>query len=461
AERVAVINLGCPKNLVDSEVMLGHLQQHGYDITADLDGADVVVVNTCGFLEASAQESVDTLLSVAQRKQAGSLRAVVAAGCLTQRYGSDSVSALPEVDGFLGVGQSHILPDVIEKVLRGERISRIQGPAAGFEGYGLRLQSTPSHTAYLKISEGCDRNCSFCVIPAIRGRMVSRPVAELVGEARVLASQGVRELILIGQDPTRYGADLGGNSLVPLLEALNGIEDLRWIRLMYLFPDRHAEQVLDAIVRLPRVAKYVDIPLQHVDPALLRSMNRPGSGDEYRALLARARAACPELAVRTSFIVGFPGETEAQFAALLQFVREGELDHVGVFAYSREVGSPAARLPEQASLRRKQNRLDRVMRLQQRVSRRRLRRRIGSRVEVLVEQVRGEIGLGRTAGQAPDVDGVTHLCLSAQTTTQPGDFVLAEVTGAREYDLEARVLELQYRAPRRAPELLRIGVKQK
>ncbi len=459
ADRVALINLGCPKNLVDSEVMLGHLQDRGYELTTDIADADVVVVNTCGFLEASAQESVDTLLAVSRRKRSGRLRGVVAAGCLTQRYGPDAAQALPEVDGFLGVGQAHALPDVVARVLAGERTSILAGPSAGFEGYGLRLQATPSYSAYLKISEGCDRKCAFCIIPAIRGPMVSRPADELVREAELLVARGARELILIGQDPTRYGADRGGHQLVELLHRLNDIPDLRWIRLMYLFPDRHAEAVLQAVVELPRVCKYVDMPLQHADAALLRTMNRPGSGDEYLGMIRRARARCPELAVRSTFIVGFPGETRRQYEVLLHFVRDAELDWVGVFPFSRESGTMAADMPRQVTQTAKHSRLDRLMRLQQELSRRRLQSRVGQRVEVLVTHVSGATGMGRTAFQAPEVDGVTHLTFASATNYRPGDFVLAEITGAQEYDLRARPLELLHRPPGRAPELLQIGVK--
>ena len=462
-ERVALINLGCPKNLVDAEVMLGHLRADGFELTADVNGADVVVVNTCGFLEASAQESVDTLLEVAQRKTEGSLRAVVAAGCMTQRYGEDVLEAMPEVDGFLGVGQGHHLPGVVRRVLAGERTSVLRGPAAGFEGYGLRVQATPSHTAYVKVSEGCDRKCAFCIIPQIRGGMESRSMDQIVREAEVLAAQGTREIILIGQDPTRYGVDLLGEDgrsshrLAELLARLNEVRDLRWIRVMYLFPDRHAEPVLEAVAALPKLCKYVDMPLQHASPEVLRAMNRPGGSQEYHRLLTKVREVCPEISLRSTFIVGFPGETEAHFQELCAFVKAAELDWVGVFRYSPEEGTPAATRP-QVSRAVSKRRYDRLMELQQEVSHRRLRRWVGQTVELLVESVEAGMGTGRTAGQAPEIDGETRLELSALPDTQAGDFLLAEVTGSGTYDLEARAVRLLHRPPRRNPNLIHIGV---
>jgi ribosomal protein S12 methylthiotransferase len=461
-EKVALINLGCPKNLVDSEVMLGHLRSNGYELIADVDEADVVVVNTCGFLQDAAQESVNTLLQAAERKKAGKLRAVVAAGCMTQRFGDDVAEAMPEVDGFLGVGQGHALPEVVRRVLDGERASVLSRPSAGFEGYGLRLQSTPSYTAYLKVSEGCDRKCAFCIIPQIRGGMVSRTLDAIVREAEVLAAQGTREVILIGQDPNRYGVDLreeGSGHLLPrLLERLNAIPALRWIRVMYLFPDRHVEPILDAIAALPKVCKYVDMPFQHTSRDIVRGMNRPGSGQEYLRMLEKLRRVCPEVSVRSTFIVGFPGETEAHFQELLDFARQAQLDWGGVFRYSVEEGTAAAELP-QVPRRVSKERYHRLMSLQQEISAERQRRWLGQEVEVLVETVHPVGATGRTQGQAPEIDGETHLDVTELESVRPGDFVLARVTGSSEYDLEARALRLLHRSPLRAPGLLQIGVR--
>jgi len=477
SEKVALINLGCPKNLVDSEVMLGHLRAQGFELTADVDLADVVVVNTCGFLQDAAQESINTLLAAAERKKAGKLRAVVAAGCMTQRYGADVAEAMPEVDGFLGVGQGHALPDVVRRVLDGERASVLTGPSAGFEGYGLRLQSTPSYTSYLKVSEGCDRKCAFCVIPQIRGEMVSRSLDAIVREAEVLVAQGTREVILIGQDPNRYGVDLvkgargsGPNpqSLTPgpsshllpeLLARLNDVRDLRWIRVMYLFPDRHVEPILEAIASLPKVCKYVDMPVQHTSPDIVRAMNRPGDGQEYLRRLEKLRRTCPDVSLRSTFIVGFPGETDGHFQDLMDFAHQAQFDWGGVFRYSPEDGSTAADMPGRVPNRVSKARYHQLMAVQQAISSERQRRWVGRQVEVLVERVQGENAVGRTQGQAPDVDGETHLDISVLPDARPGDFVLAEVTGSAEYDLKGRALEVLHRSPLRAPGLLQIGVR--
>jgi ribosomal protein S12 methylthiotransferase len=456
-ETVALINLGCPKNLVDAEVMLGHLKSQGYELTADVSEADVVVVNTCGFLQDAAQESVDTLLEAAERKKQGRLRAVVAAGCMTQRFGQDVAEALPEVDGFVGVGQAHSLPEVVRRVLAGERASILSGPSAGFEGYGLRLQATASHSAYLKVSEGCDRKCAFCIIPAIRGGMVSRSVEALAEEAEALVTSGTRELILIGQDPTRYGVDLGGHEMVRLLERLSGIRDLRWIRLMYLFPDRHVEAILEAVAALPKVCKYLDMPFQHASREILKAMNRPGSAAEYLRLLERVRAACPEIAVRSTFILGFPGETEAHFGELMDFVRAAELDWVGAFRYSPEEGTPAEQMTRQVSRSVAKRRSDALLALQQEITAARLARRVGGSVEVLVESIDGLRAGGRTQGQAPEIDGETRLDLTGLPGSRPGDFVRARVTGHTEYDLEARAEALLHRPPARQSDLIQIG----
>lgn len=445
AEKVALISLGCPKNLVDSEMMLGQLQLSGYELTTNADEADVIVVNTCGFLQAAAQESVDALLEAAERKKGGKCRAVIAAGCMTQRFGGEAAQAMPEVDGFIGVGQVLELPMVVDRALGGERTSLLRGPSAGFEGYGLRLRSTPAWTAYVKVSEGCDRHCAFCVIPQIRGPMVSRPMEAIVAEAEALAAEGTGEIILIGQDPNRYGVDLRqGHQLAALVRRLARIEALRWVRLMYLFPDRSLEPLIDVLAGEPRVCRYLDIPFQHAAPEMVRAMNRPGGAESYLEFLGRLRAACPDVSVRSTFIVGFPGETERHFEELLQFVREACLDWAGVFKYSREEGSPAASMPGQVPRRVAQERYDRLMRLQQEITAARNARWLGRAIDVLVEEVDGECvgapprATGRHEGQAPEIDGIVtlNLCdLAPAARPAPGQWVPVRVTGVEGYDL--------------------------
>jgi ribosomal protein S12 methylthiotransferase len=444
AEKVALISLGCPKNLVDSEMMLGHLQTDGYELTTDAADADVIVVNTCGFLGAAAQESIDALLEAAERKKGGRCRAVIAAGCMTQRFGMDAAAALPEIDGFIGVGQVHALPSVVRHALKGERLAPLQGPSAGFEGYALRIRSTPTWSAYVKVSEGCDRKCAFCVIPSIRGPMVSRPLDVVVDEAESLAAGGLRELVLVGQDPTRYGVDRGeGFRMAALLRRLARIEPLRWIRLMYLFPDRSVDSLIEVIAEEPRVCNYVDIPFQHAARPVLRRMNRPGAGEEYLTFLGKLRRACPDVSVRSTFIVGFPGETERDFEELLQFIDAAQLDWVGVFAYSREEGSTAYAMEEQVPRRVAQARRSELMRRQREISTARRRQWADREVEVLVEEASpdGRRGVGRTEGQAPEIDGVVRLTAGVrEPALRPGEFVRAQVFGTTAYDLRARRL---------------------
>jgi ribosomal protein S12 methylthiotransferase len=447
AEKVALVSLGCPKNLVDSEMMLGQLKTSGYELTTDAADADVIVVNTCGFLGAAAQESVDALLEAAERKKGGKCRAVIAAGCMTQRFGTEAAVALPEVDGFIGVGQVQALPGVVRQALGGERPAPLQGPSAGFEGYGLRIRSTPPWSAYVKVSEGCDRKCAFCVIPRIRGPMVSRSLETVVAEAESLAADGTQELVLVGQDPTRYGVDRGeGFRMAALLERLARVEALRWIRLMYLFPDRSVDALIELIAGEERICDYVDIPFQHASRSVLRRMNRPGDGEEYLRFLENLRRACPEVSVRSTFIVGFPGETEGDFEALMRFVEAAQLDWVGVFTYSPEEGSPAAAMPDPVPKRVAQARRRELMRRQREISAARRRRWVGRTIEVLVENISqdGRRGVGRSQGQAPEIDGVVRLRSSARAFAAPlvpGQFVSAHVTGSTAYDLEAIVLD--------------------
>jgi ribosomal protein S12 methylthiotransferase len=423
------------------------LKTSGYELTTDAADADVIVVNTCGFLGAAAQESVDALLEAAERKKGGKCRAVIAAGCMTQRFGTEAAVALPEVDGFIGVGQVQALPGVVRQALGGERPAPLQGPSAGFEGYGLRIRSTPPWSAYVKVSEGCDRKCAFCVIPRIRGPMVSRSLETVVAEAESLAADGTQELVLVGQDPTRYGVDRGeGFRMAALLERLARVEALRWIRLMYLFPDRSVDALIELIAGEERICDYVDIPFQHASRSVLRRMNRPGDGEEYLRFLENLRRACPEVSVRSTFIVGFPGETEGDFEALMRFVEAAQLDWVGVFTYSPEEGSPAAAMPDPVPKRVAQARRRELMRRQREISAARRRRWVGRTIEVLVENISqdGRRGVGRSQGQAPEIDGVVRLRSSARAFAAPlvpGQFVSAHVTGSTAYDLEAIVLD--------------------
>lgn len=437
------VQLGCPKNVVDGEEVLGLLACDGYEVRADGADTDVVVINTCGFIEAAKQESIDAVLRAIERKRSGAVRKVVVAGCLAQRYVRELQAELPEVDAFVGVGRPDVVARAVSEALVGrERLIRVdRAPRHHFMPDAPRMQSTAPWTAYLKISEGCNHRCTFCAIPAIRGRHVSKPLDRVLVEAERLAARGVREVNLVAQDSTQYGYDLYGEPMLPrLLRDLSTVTGLRWIRLFYCYPSRVNAKVIEAITGTPGVCPYIDMPLQHVDPDVLRAMRRPGSAASYRRLVERFRAASPDAALRTTFIVGFPGETESAFDGLMRFVEEVQFDRVGVFEYSREDGTPAARLPGQVTPALRRSRRERLMRLQQAVSLERGRRWIGRELEVLVERCgaprsgEGAVAIGRSFRDGPEIDGVVRLRGGAVT---PGEFVRARVTDASAYDLMA------------------------
>ena len=433
------MSLGCPKNLVDSEVMLGHLKRGGYELVADASQADVIVVNTCAFIDRAKQESVDAILEMAREKQAGRARRLVVTGCLAQRYDGELRQAIPEIDATLGTDQvEEILDAVGGPHVLGD--APPQPPSWIYDHQTPRVLSTPAYTAYVKISEGCDYNCSFCIIPTLRGRHRSRPLADVVAEARGLAERGVREINLIAQDSTRYGLDLGlRDGLAALLRALDSVDGLCWIRILYAYPATLSDPILDAIAGADKVVKYLDIPLQHAADSVLARMKRPTGRGQLADLVGRIRARVPGVAIRSSFIVGFPGETQAEFEQLLGFVRDAEFDHVGVFTYSDEEGTASFDLPERIGPLVKANRRRQLMALQKRIALRRNRTRVGQRVEVLVEGPHPDSELllrGRLASQAPEIDGGVIL---NDGRALAGAFVTAEVTEAFAYDLVARI----------------------
>jgi ribosomal protein S12 methylthiotransferase len=440
-ERVHLLTLGCPKNLVDSELMLGALSAAGYGFTLDPAEADVLVINTCAFIEAAKKESLDAILEAAELKAARPGRRLVVAGCLAQRYGTELRDQLPEVDIFVGTGNFLDLPDLLRSTESPE-LRPIPYPGAAHLLPGLempRARTGAVFSAYLKISEGCNHQCSFCIIPKIRGLHQSRPPAELVAEARALADSGVRELNLIAQDLTAYGRDLAPPvSLAGLLRGLAVIEELRWIRLLYCYPNFVTGELLDAVAELPNVVKYIDMPLQHADDGMLRAMRRERSGAALSRLLERIRTRLPAVTLRTSFIVGFPGEDDAAFGRLQEFVRTSEFDRVGVFTYSREENTAAHELAGQVPERVKRARRAELMETQAGISRRRNHALVGLEVEVLIEEqlpARARLR-GRIAGQAPEIDGAVFLTGEAEE----GDFVRARIEKALTYDLHGRAM---------------------
>jgi len=433
-----MVSLGCPKNLVDAEVMLGHLREAGYRIVNEVSAADTIVVNTCGFIDQAKQESVNAVLEAARERRAGRLRRLVVTGCLAHRYETELRCEIPEIDATLGTGQ----PAGIVAAVSGEPTC-CQRSRRGFlaDRTSPRMLSTPPFTAYVKISEGCNHVCSFCVIPRLRGRYRSRPLEDVVAEVQCLAERGVKEINLVAQDTTLYGRDLGlRDGLAALLHRLAGIDRVRWIRVLYAYPTTVSDAILEAMAGEDKVVKYLDMPLQHVSVPVLRRMRRPTGKGQRLGMVERVRRQVPGISLRTSFIVGFPGETEDDFAQLRACLDAIEFDHVGVFAYSDEDGTAAFSLPDRVPPRVKQLRRRQLLRVQQRVSARRNRRRIGERVEVLVEGTHPETRLllkGRLSTQAPEIDGAVLINDGAAAA---GSFVTCEVTEAHPYDLVARIV---------------------
>lgn len=438
-----MVSLGCPKNLVDAEVMLGFLDREGYEITTDEKDADIIIVNTCSFIKEAKQESIDAILDLADRKHDGRCRLLIVTGCLPQRYQEELCRELPEVDIFIGTGDYPRIAEIIaEKRGTSEQLRYIGDPNFVYDEDSPRLQSTPIYSAYLKIAEGCSNRCSYCLIPSLRGAFRSRPMDAVVEEARRLVTGGAREINIVAQDVTRYGRDLeDGATLEELIRKLAEIEDLRWIRLLYAYPDGITDGLLRVIRDEKKVCKYLDIPLQHISDPILSKMNRRSTSGEIRALIARLRQEIPDIALRTSLIVGFPGETEDDFRQLLHFVEETRFDRLGVFCYSREEGTPAADMADQISERVKRERYKKLMTAQGRLSFKRNRSLVGKVEEVIVEGYSEETELllkGRSSRQAPDIDGQVYITAGNASV---GDIVRLKITDSSDYDLIGEILD--------------------
>ncbi|MCC6161977.1 MAG: 30S ribosomal protein S12 methylthiotransferase RimO [Acidobacteria bacterium] len=474
--KIGLVSLGCPKNLVDSEVMLGLAEQAGHVVTADASDADVLVVNTCAFIDSAKQESIDTILEMAQHKTGGRARRLVVTGCLAERYREELREQIPEIDAVLGTGEvDHIVGAIagesqhaaaaapVSLFTRGAdgtaqphqarahqaRAARHRDadaplPTYLYDAATPRRLTTPGHYAYVKIAEGCDYNCAFCIIPKLRGAYRSRDEASVVAEARALAARGVKELLLVSQDTTFYGIDRDRQdrgALGRLLRALNAIEGLEWIRLLYLYPTTITAETIEAMAACEKVVRYVDLPLQHASAAMLKRMRRPGTRESYMRLLASLRDALPGVTLRTTFVVGFPGETEDDVDQLVDFVKTVEFDHVGVFTYSHQDGTAAASLEDDVPAAVKQKRQRRVMAAQRRIVARRQKARIGQRVRVVVDGPSPEHDLvlqGRLSGQAPEVDPVVVFTDCDPADMPPGTFLDAEIVDAAGYDLIVR-----------------------
>ena len=452
--KIGLISLGCPKNLVDSEVMLGLAERAGHELTADASGADVIVVNTCAFIDRAKQESVDAILEMAQHKKDGPCRRLIVTGCLAERYRDELQREIPEIDVVLGTGEVPAIveaidgnghataPAVVPLVFHPAGRPRPALPTYIYDADTPRQLATPKHYAYLKIAEGCDYKCAFCIIPTLRGHYRSRSAESVIREAQGLAARGVRELLLISQDTTFYGVDRGERgALARLLRDLNAIDGLAWIRLLYLYPTTIDDATLAAMAECDKVCKYIDLPLQHASDAVLKRMKRPGTRQGYDRLLSRIRSRVPAVSLRTTFIVGFPGETEADVDELIRFVGDHGFDHVGVFTYSHEEGTSAYALEDDVAAAEKRARRNRVMSLQKRLAAGRQRQRIGERTRVLIDGPSAEHPLvvkARLASQAPEIDAAVYLTECDPSSFGPGTFAEVEIVGARGYDLLAR-----------------------
>ena len=429
SKNVKIVTLGCAKNDVDSEEIAGVLKGSGHEV-GDHDGADVTIINTCGFLEAAQTESIEAIRKAVAEKGDGK---VIVAGCLAQRLGEELKQLAPGADAYVGVGQMARFDQIVGEVFgRKEALIDVEPPHHKWADVPTRARSGRPWSAYLKVSEGCDHRCTFCTIPSFRGNHVSKPIERVVAEANHLTRQGTREINLIAQDVTQYGYDLYKEFTLPkLLGELNAVEGIEWIRIMYFYPNRLTDEVIEAMAGLEGVLPYIDIPLQHAHPDTLRRMKRPWDGERYLKLFDKVRTAIPDVAIRTTFIVGFPGETQAEFDYLVDFVKEAKLDRVGAFTYSREPGTPSYEMPGQVPFRTKQQRYDKLMRTQRPISLEINEGYVGETMRVLVDEAKDGWIAGRSFRDAPEIDGWVY----AEGSAEPGSFVDVQVTQAKEYDL--------------------------
>ncbi|MDF2545899.1 MAG: rimO [Anaerosolibacter sp.] len=439
--KVSVESLGCAKNLVDSEIMMGLLDKYSYQLTDQKEIADIIIVNTCGFIEAAKQESIDTIIELGKFKEEGNCKILVVAGCLGERYSDELLEELPEVDAIIGTGNYPEIIQIIDEALRGNRISKSGDMNIKISEDLPRLLATPKYSAYLKIADGCDNCCTYCIIPKLRGSYRSRDIESIMSEAQTMVNNGVKELILIAQDTTRYGIDLYGEyRLTQLLSQLCTIEDLQWIRILYCYPDEINEELIDIITREEKICKYLDMPIQHCNNEVLKRMNRKTTKEHIMNVIERLRKKIPDISLRTSLIVGFPGETNEQFEELASFVKEMEFDKLGVFTYSQEEDTPAAKLKDQLDESIKEIRRDEIMLIQKDISLKKNREKIGKIYDILVEEKLEEenVYIGRTIYDAPEIDGIVYF--SSVLLLNPGDFVKVRITDALEYDLTGEMI---------------------
>lgn len=439
-QQLGFISLGCAKNQVDTEIMIARLKKAGFKITNRMERAEIIVINTCGFIEDAREEAINTIIETGKLKDSGYLQHLVVTGCLAQRYGQELLDELPELDGVIGISTFVEIDQHMQRVIEGERICKVQKPAEIFIEKGPRVLTTPAGSAYLKITEGCNNCCSYCAIPLIRGSLRSRPSRELVQEARELSGQGIKELVLIGQDTAMYGHDLHNQENIQgLLQKLVGLDELAWIRLLYLHPAHINQKLIDLIAREDKIIPYLDIPIQHAAGPVLKAMNRKHDAGELQELMHRLKTQIEGLVLRTTVMLGFPGETEDDFKRLYDFVAFNEFDWLGAFAFTAEEGTAAYVMPDQVPEEIKQERLDAIMKLQKGISRRKNKARLNKNYDILISsQLSKDLYVGRGYFQAPEVDGLTMIKSEHKLTR--GEFVKVNLQAIRNYDLIGEVV---------------------
>ena len=439
--KIGFVSLGCPKNQLDAEVMLHELVMAGYELTADETEADVVIINTCGFIESAKKEAIDNILDIAWLKENRELKGLIVTGCLAERYRNTILEEFPEVDAVLGVGSIHNIVEAVAKVLEGEKYTSFEDKNCVRLG-GDRVLTTPEYAAYLKIAEGCDNRCTYCAIPSIRGKFRSRPMEDIIAEAKDLESLGVKELTLVAQDTTKYGQDLYGEyKLAELLHKISEETQIPWLRILYCYPDKITDELIAEMRDNDRVCKYIDLPMQHIADGVLKKMNRHGGSALIREVVAKLRREIPDVVIRTTFIVGFPSETDEDFTELCEFVNENRFEHVGVFTYSREEGTPAYKM-EQIDEQIKLDRYDIIMRDQLGINEEYNEKKIGTVIRVLCEGFDpiSEAYYGRSEADAPDIDGKIYF--TGKKGILPGTFVDVEINEVIEYDLCGKVVKV-------------------
>lgn len=439
--KIALESLGCSKNLMDAEIMTGILKEKWYEFVEEFDEADIIIVNTCGFIRDAKQESIDTIVELSQLKEVGKLKYLIVTGCLAQRYADELLEEIPEIDAIVGTGNFMNISEIIDRLESEKNVTEIGNIEFAFDETLPRYVSTPEHMAYLKIGEGCSNHCTYCIIPKLRGKYRSRKIEDIVEEAKTLAAEGVKELVVIAQDTTRYGEDLYGEAkLAELLEELAGIEGIKWIRIMYSYPESITEKLIDVIAAHDNICSYFDMPIQHASNRVLKRMNRRTSKEDIRSKVEMIRSKIPDAVIRTTVIVGFPGETEEDLEELIDFMKEIKFDRLGAFAYSREEDTPADRMDGHMDEEIKEERRDRVMMVQQAISEEINQKREDKVFEVLIEEEAEDgVYVGRTQGDAEEIDSVVYV--NSDEELEIGSFVNVYITEAMEYDLIGDVVD--------------------